>query len=109
LRRGRGEYLPEDILKAVKARRMQMWVAEDGEIIKAVGVTTITVFPRLKVCEFILLGGSGLLQWRHEKEQIMAWARRQGCQEIRGGGRKGWLRVSGWPWIYTICGERIDD
>jgi hypothetical protein len=108
LDRSRGEYLSEDIYGYIKRREMQLWVAvNDGEI-KAVCLTEIVSFPRLKVCRLVIAAGEGMRHWvKLGSETLKAWAKAQGCQEIRGGGRVGWARALGWKPIYSMCGERI--
>jgi hypothetical protein len=103
-RNNTGEYEPIDFLKGCVSGDMQLWIGGDFE---AVGVTTITKFPRKIVCQILLGGGSGLHHFKEGKDVIAEWAKAQGCDEIRGGGRKGWLRVFGWPQLYVICGKEL--
>lgn len=108
LDRSRGEYLAEDIHGFIKRREMQLWAAVcDGEI-KAVCLTEIVSFPRLKVCRLVIAAGEGMRHWIKPGTEILkAWAKAQGCEEIRGGGREGWSKALGWQPIYYMCGERL--
>jgi hypothetical protein len=103
--RGRGEWEPEDVLEKLRTKEYQLWAG--GEPFEVVACTTVVQYPRLKICEIILAGGKNLELCREGKETIKEWAKSIGCQEIRGGGRRGWLKILGWPHIYTICGERL--
>jgi hypothetical protein len=107
LSRGRGEMLAEDVLGFLVSGDMQLWIARDDRI-RAICVTEIVQFPRLKVCRLALGAGSGLRLWSHGKAVIKSWAQSQGCNELWGGGRKGWSRVLGWKPIYFICAEKCD-
>jgi hypothetical protein len=108
LDRSRGEYLAEDLHGYIKRREMQLWIAvNDGEI-KAACLTEIVNFPRLKVCRLVIAAGEGMHHWVKLGSDIFKdWAKAQGCEEIRGGGRKGWSRALGWKPIYYMCGERL--
>lgn len=110
LDRGRGEYLTEDIKGYLLDRKMQLWAAiNDGEI-KAVCLTEICIFPRLKVCRLVLAGGSDMRHWiKDGVATLKLWAIAQGCEEIRGGGRVGWSRALGWEHFYATCGERLTE
>lgn len=105
-RNNRGEYLPEDYLDGVKSGDLQFWAHGDPFI--TIAATTIIQYPRLKVCEIILCGGAKIEEWINFPDNVIApWAKSQGCDEIRAGGREGWARAIGWERIYTICGKRL--
>ncbi len=92
LERGEGSYLEADVALACMAGQWQLWVmGQDGEI-KAVGVTEIVNFPRLRKCLIRYLSG--------DLETIMphwaafeSWARERECHVLEIYGRKGWERV----------------
>lgn len=104
--RGHGEHEAGDILGFLLSRDMQLWIAADEEI-RAAMVTQIINYPRLSVCQVIYLGGEGLKFWKSAKPLIEAWAKSQGCQELRAYGRRGWCRVFGMEDIYTVASRRL--
>jgi hypothetical protein len=106
LLRRHGEYTSEDILGFLRSRDMQLWTASDG-VIRAAAISQIISYPQLKVCLFTHLGGSGLRFWKAAQPLIESWARSQGCQALRAGGRRGWARVFGMQEVYTVAEKRL--
>lgn len=80
-------YSPKDILGAIKDGKMQAWTQEDTLI-----VTKISVFPRKKVCESVVAAGNLDNFWSIHDEQIVPFAKRNGCDRITGAGRLGWAK-----------------
>lgn len=110
LAKGRGEFIPADYRRFLLAREMQLWAAVKDQQIHAVCLTEIVNFPRLKICRLVLAAGSEMRHWmKPGVATIKAWAKANGCEEIRGGGRMGWSRALGWKPIYTVCGERLTE
>jgi len=85
--------LPVDIFRFLLERNMQLWLVEDGEKVKAFGITRIDQYPRLKVLSLVIVGGIGLKQWEHFIADLEAEARELGCQAVEGTGRKGWEKL----------------
>jgi len=102
LKRGQGEWAAEDILAALLVREMQLWVAYEGDCIKAAGVTQVVYYPQKRVCDFLLAGGTGLRFWLKRKSLVLDWAKQQGCSHVRIFGRDGWGRVLGWKKAYSV-------
>ncbi len=87
-----GRYRPEDLLRGLLGRDMQLWlVAGDG--IEAVCITEIVRYPRQRRCNLFLCAGTGMRRWVPLRETIERWARAQGCVAIELQGRPGWSRV----------------
>lgn len=103
LDRGFGEWEAGDILGFLLSRDMQLWAADD---LSAVAVTQITVYPRVKVCDVLLVGGSGLAEWKNTKV-IENWAREYGCSLMRAMGRRGWARAVGWTEKQSIAVKEL--
>lgn len=97
-----------DVLAFLLSGDMQLWAAVDGDQVVAVCTTEIVKFPRLTVCRLALAAGAQMAMWKNGKNLIMAWASEKGCQEVWGGGRKGWSRILGWKPIYFICAEKCN-
>jgi len=75
-----------DVVVGVGEGRYQMWPGQDSIII-----TEIVNFPKKRVCNFFLAGGS-LEELEPMVPMIEAWAKEQGCNAISLVGRKGWTR-----------------
>ena len=82
-----GCYLFEDIVAEVLANRMQLWPAPKGCL-----VTQILVFPRKTVLH-VLLGGGELEQLAEMHNDVIMWAKAQGCAGATITGRPGWERA----------------
>lgn len=95
-----GLLLLEDVQKAVAERDMQMWLIHQSAELKAVCITQIHVFPRAKVLEVIILGGSGMDGWLPDLLDVLEkFAAAHGCKAVNAYGRRGWinvLRPHGW-------------
>lgn len=79
----KGRFLASDILTAIAAGRMQMWVAVEGAALLCVAVTEIQNYPRLRALRFIALVGAGPRRWRHLLGAVEQAARENfGCQMI---------------------------
>lgn len=74
-----------------------MWVAWDDEqkIVIGAVVTLVQDYPNgLREFQVWLVGGHSLKRWmKPGMEMLEDFARAQGCAELTGGLRKGWLRL----------------
>lgn len=61
----RGRYLASDILVAIAAGRMQLWLALSGPEILCVMLTEIREYPRARALRIIGLVGHDHKKWRH--------------------------------------------
>ena len=82
-----GTHSPQDIWECIEAGEMQGWEL-DGSII----VTTINVYPQIKVCEIVMAAGNLDKLWQIHDQQIEPWAKEMGCKRLVGRGRTGWLK-----------------
>lgn len=75
-----GRYLATDILAAIAAGRMQLWVIMAGAAVMCVFVTEVIVYPRKRALRFVGLVGNSPRKWRHLVAAVEASARRDfGC------------------------------
>ena len=82
-----------DVAEKVVSGHLQLWSAEKGCV-----VTEIIVYPNKKVLHFFLAGGK-LEQITDMQDDIVKWAKAQGCVEMSLAGRLGWKKVfqdDGW-------------
>lgn len=97
---GGGTHTVDDVVKLVADGRAQFWANEDGAII-----TEVHNFPRLKAVNFWLISGE-LRDCLALEDDVLAWAKNEGCTVATATGRKGWGRVAaptGWrPHMYTF-------
>lgn len=88
-----GTHSFEDVLEAIKDSRMQLWAGPRGCL-----VTEVLVYPQKKVLHIFLAGGE-LDQLTDMHDDVIAWAKKQGCQALSLSGRHGWkkaLKPFGW-------------
>lgn len=88
------EYESDDILRFIKTRDMQCWIAHDGAEILAVGVTEIVQYPRRNVLAIVTVGAKNgsIDAWIDHLDTLKAFAERHDCGVIRAWGRKGWAK-----------------
>ena len=87
------DYSIDDVYHHLCQRNMQLWywVGDCGII--ACMVSVIASYPNRKVCQLPFIGGKGLRIWIHAEPIIAAWAKEQGCTQLEGFCRQGWVRV----------------
>lgn len=88
-----GRFPVEEIYKACKDGRMQLWTVYDGDDIKAVCVTEILKYPAMQALSIIVLTGEDRESWLHHAEFLKQKAREWGCQRLEAWARPGWSRV----------------
>lgn len=100
----------EDILKFLLSSDMQLWIWVENAQIIACCVSQIINYPRRKVCQLPYIAGSGLKRFIESENIIMQWARKQGCSQLEGFDRGGWVRVlkvKDWFRVWTTIRKDI--
>lgn len=85
-------YTPPDILKALLCRSMKLWLAFEGETLKACCITAFIRYPRLKSVSVMIVGGKDVDDWLHFSKDVEAYAKAEGAEAVEGPGRLGWKR-----------------
>ncbi len=103
MRRGDKDYTMEDIKDGIKDGKYLLWAWEEGNRIICCAVTSFMFYPRKKICSVMMVGGSGLKLWKGPGiDTIADWAKKNGCSDMEGYVRKGWLRVlTNWRPLWT--------
>ena len=100
---GGGTHDLKDVFDGILSGNMQLWPAERGGI-----VTELAVYPRKRVLHIFLAGGE-LDQITDMHEDVIQWAKAQGCSALTLSGRMGWkkaLAPFGWePTLLTLSKE----
>ncbi len=115
--RSGGKYAPADILQSLIAGPMQLWLAIDDETvggragaIKALAISEIASYPRIKVCKLLACTGEDAGRWIELVQSIEAWARSQGCGAMEPICRPGWerhLKPRGYKRTHVILEKRL--
>ena len=92
IERNRGEFELEDIYNLIRDQKMQLWGLHDGAL-KAVMVTEIVCYPRLKRLRVVLIGGHEMDKWLPVvMESLDRFKEQTGCDGIELLGRRGWVK-----------------
>jgi hypothetical protein len=70
-----------------------LWIAWNGEKIKAAAVTELGQANGEKFCTIVACGGHDCTQWLHLLAQLEAYGKHEGCVAMRIYGRRGWLKL----------------
>lgn len=102
------DYTIENVYDAIKNRDMQLWVWYGEDKIEACLVSAIATFPNRRVCQLLFIAGIGLRDWLSSESIITEWARANGCSQLEGYARDGWLRVlKSWRKVWTTIRRDI--
>lgn len=87
----------EHVAYGILEGAMQLWPAEDGCL-----VTELLQYPKKKVLHIFLAGGR-LQTLTDMHDDVIAWAKSQGCTALTLSGRKGWVRaLESFDWEPTL-------
>lgn len=99
--RSHGRYTAPLILGYAGDGRWQLWIAVDDRGICAVtGTEIVTYDTGLKVLAIRFGTGREREKWQHFMDEVLVWAKYQGCTLAEGSFRRGWKRVLP-NWLHT--------
>lgn len=102
LDRDLGTHDLEDVRDLLLSAPVQLWTTANAAM-----VTVVETYPRKKMLRGWLSGGK-LEEIVAYEPKIRDWAKRQGCDLIVIGGRKGWLRAfEGYQEASTVIAREI--
>jgi hypothetical protein len=86
---------PRDVFEGLMSRAMKLWLAIDGQDVKACCVTQLANYPRMKCLNILCVGGTDnrMSEWLHFYEEIERYAKVLDCEAIEFFGREGWKRA----------------
>lgn len=88
----RGAFDAEDIYNLIIDKKAQLWGVHDGDL-KAVIVTEIIIYPKVKRLRLFLLGGHEMCNWEDMvSDTFDRFAKENGCDGIELLGRQGWVK-----------------
>jgi hypothetical protein len=82
-----------DVEQSVRNGSALLWIAWNGEKIKAAAVTELGIANGEKFCTIVACGGHDRRQWLHLLAGLEAYGKAEGCAAIRIYGRRGWLKL----------------
>jgi GNAT superfamily N-acetyltransferase len=98
-----------DVIDLVRKGEAQFWENGDGTII-----TEVQTFPRLKAINFWLVSGT-VSDCMALEDDILDWAKAEGCTMALSTGRKGWMHYlsrTGWrprPHMHPAFKPLVED
>lgn len=96
-----------DVISAILQGHMHLWLAVDEDIVAAM-VTRFIDYPRMRACGLMFIGGKAREMWLDHEDRVCEWAQGQGCAELEGYARKGWLRIlPHWDTHWTFITRKI--
>lgn len=88
----RGAFDADDIYNLILDKRAQLWGVHDGDL-KAVIVTEIIIYPKVKRLRLFLLGGHEMINWEDMvADTFDKFAIEHECDGIELLGRRGWVK-----------------
>ena len=102
----------EDIYEKLLVAEMQLWIVYDEDAnIKSVLTTEIVIYPRMKTCRIVTLGGEGMDIWVEQFLDILEeWAIDNDCVAMETACRKGFIKKLekfGYEHTYTILTKEL--
>jgi len=88
-----GRYTVESIKEAILDRRMQLWLAVEGEAVLCVCVSEVLNYPVGRVGSVFICTGRNYDQWAHYMLDLTKWAKAEGCFRMEAWARPGWFRI----------------
>ena len=82
-----------DVEHSVRNGRALLWLAWNGEKIKAAAVTELAIVNGETFCTIVACGGHDRAQWLPLIAGLEAYGRREGCAAMRIYGRRGWRKL----------------
>lgn len=96
-----GKMSTSDVYEAIKSREYQLWIVPGG-----VWVTRIVSYPQSRRLEMIA-GAGQWRDWLTHGQQVIDWAKYNGCDAVELIGRPGWGRKTGFEEIHRTFRVRI--
>ena len=82
-----------DVEHAVRNGNALLWLAWNGETVKAAAVTELAIANGEKFCTIVACGGGDRSQWLPLLAGLETYGRAQGCAAMRIYGRRGWRKL----------------
>ena len=96
-------YTINEVYEGLCTKTMQLWLwGEDAAL-----VTAIQTKAGKTYCLLLALGGSDMSIWFQYLPLVEDWARDQGAKEVRGYGRLGWRRLTGYDIDYVKLVKKL--
>lgn len=106
--RSDGDFTTDVVYQNLIFGHMQLFVWQVNEKISAACVTEIYSRRCKKVCSMPLIGGTDMKFWLKAEDELVKYAKEQGCSQLEGYCRDGWLRVlKNWKKVWVTMRRDI--
>jgi hypothetical protein len=106
--RSDGDFTPHDVFKDLVMNNMQLFIWRVNGKIEAACVVQIYIRNNKKICSMPLIAGKSMQDWLKVEDQLIKFAKQQGCCQLEGYCRDGWLRVlKNWRKVWTTMRRDI--
>ena len=102
----------DDIYEKLLTTDMQLWMvfSEDAEIVSVL-TTEVVLYPRMKTCRIVTLGGKDMDDWVEQFLEVLEeWALDNNCVAMETACRKGFIKKLekyGYEYTYTILTKKL--
>ena len=102
----------DDIYEKLLTTDMQLWIvfSEDAEIVSVL-TTEIVIYPRVKTCRIVTLGGKDMDDWVEQfLKMLEEWALENNCEAMETACRKGFIKKLekfDYEHTYTILTKKL--
>ena len=102
----------DDIYQKLLTTDMQLWMvfSEDAEIVSVL-TTEVVLYPRMKTCRIVTLGGKDMDNWVEQFLEVLEeWALENDCVAMETACRKGFIKKLekyGYEHTYTILTKKL--
>jgi hypothetical protein len=103
-------YTPREVYNSLISRNMKLWLAFDGEELKACAVSHVFNYSVAKCLNFLAAGGSDADEWLRFDSVICEYARLLDCEQVEFVGRDGWRKKAapyGYRAVATVFRKAI--
>lgn len=82
-----GTHTEDDVIVMILSGRLKLWEGRRSAML-----TEFSTFPRMKTLN-VFIGGGDLDELREMEQQLIPFAKENGCTRITGCGRLGWTKT----------------
>lgn len=102
----KGRYGRDDVFEQIKEGNWTLWVTHEDSKLKAVIITQVMTYPKIKEFQILLCHGENYKDWCYLISKMEEYAKLLGCDKMVALGRMGWEKIlPGYKRSY-VCIER---
>lgn len=91
--RAKGRFSLEDVFNRIKEGNWTLWVVHEDFNLKAVLITQMILYPKIKELQIIMCVGDEYKNWYHLVSKMKEYAKLIGCKKLTAITRPGWEKI----------------